>query len=459
LPTGPLEADIVFRDGLIEAIAAPDESSQADEVVEAQGCLVFPGFIDPHVHTRDPGQTEKEDFAHATRAAAAGGITTILEMPNALPPLDTAEMFNDRAAHHLANAFVDFGLWGLSLGSENISQIPKLIATGVVGIKLFWGYAFDRATKRLVYNLDDISPDELVPPATNGEVLEVCRAVAASGGLLAAHCEDRTIIEACQRGLAGAISDYEDLLLARPPEAEAASVAVGVELSRATGCRFHVLHMSSLESVDLLAKAQQQGLQVTGETCPHYLSFTADDYAQLGALLKIYPPVRRARDRERLWSAIEAGVITSVGSDHAPHTLAEKRVPLHSQPAGAVGVETLAPVLVDAMLKGRLQPHHLARVLSEGTARLYRLYPQKGSLLPGTDADVTLVDLAATTVVDNATLHSKNPLSLWHGLTLAGSVRATVIRGRVVYQDGELKGSASGRLVQPHPVASRTNDA
>src|SRR5207237_865052 len=154
---------------------------------------------DPHVHSRDPGLTHKEDFAHSTRAAAAGGVTTVCEMPNALPPVSNVAIFEERAIHHGQVASVDFGLWGLALGPENLHEIGGLFAAGAVGVKLFWGYALHRTSRALVYNLADAPPEDLIQPPNNGEVLDLCREVARAGGLLAAHCEDRGVIDAAER--------------------------------------------------------------------------------------------------------------------------------------------------------------------------------------------------------------------------------------------------------------------
>jgi allantoinase len=443
---GATRGDVVCRDGIIESVGAA--GGGVDDEIDATGLLVFPGFIDPHVHSRDPGLTEKEDFAHSTRAAAAGGVTTLCEMPNAIPPVSNATIFEDRAAHHGRVAFVDFGLWGVALGAENLNDIQGLFEAGAVGVKLFWGYALNRRSLTLVYNLGDESPDNLIQPPGNGDVLELCREVARLGGLLAAHCEDRALIDAAERALGRPIATYPELLEARPDTAEAVSIAIAAELSAATGCRFHVVHTASKRGVRAVRRAQADGIPITAETCPHYLAFTDSDFAHLGVMMKVYPPVRGSEDQAALWDAVRDATITSLGSDHAPHTLLEKAQGLASAPAGVAGVETFGPVLVHEMLSGRLSPERLAWAASEGTARLYGLYPRKGTLEPGADADFTLVDPEATTVIDNARLHSKQPQSPWNGRQLRGAIRTTVLRGEVIARDGEPAGEPRGRLVR-----------
>lgn len=449
---GRYEADLVCEDGVIAEMRPAGSAARGDDEIEARGLLVFPGFIDPHVHSRDPGLTEKEDFEHSTRAAAAGGVTTVLEMPNAVPPVSDVATFREREKHHARVASVDFGLWGISLGAENLQELPALIREGVVGVKLFWGYALDRRTKQLVYNLADTSPEDLIMPPDNGEVFEIFRTIAHAGGLLAAHCEDREVIEAAQRALGRKIVTYDDFLAARPDTAEAAAIALGAEFARATDCRFHVVHVSSARGVQLVRTAQREGTSISAETCPHYLTLTGEFFSSIGPVMKIYPPVRNASDSRALWNGIRDGTITSLGSDHAPHTIEEKQRDLAAAPAGAIGVETIVPVLLNEVMKGRISPEKLSWVLSEGTARLYRLYPQKGSMQPGTDADFTIVDPRAEWTIRNERLHSKNPLSPWDGFSGRGLARFGVVRGRVVMRDGDPTGEQRGRLVRPARV-------
>ena len=448
-PRGRFPADILCEADRVSVLAAPLAIRPGEVDIDATGLLVFPGFIDPHVHSRDPGFTEKEDFTHSTRAAAAGGVTTICEMPNAIPPVMDVASFQARARRHSETAFVDFGLWALALGVENIGAVPDLVGAGVVGFKLFWGYALNRTTKQLVYNLADSEPDDLVLPPNNGEVLELFREIAAADSLLAAHCEDRALLESAQRSLGREIESYEDLLAARPDTAETAAVALATEFSRATGCRTHVVHISSARGVELVRRAQQERIPLSAETCPQYLTLTDADYAVLGAMMKVYPPVRRAADQDALWRAIVDGVITSVGSDHAPHTIEQKRLPLGLQPAGNIGVETIAPLMIDAMIRGRISPERLSWVLAEGTARLFRLFPRKGTILPGSDADFTLINPNAEWTIDNRQLHSKQQLSPWHGKTCRGRPVMAVLRGQIVMRDGEPVGTPRGRLVTP----------
>jgi dihydroorotase len=447
------DADVLVVDGRIAALLGPSVRVDADEVVAATGCLVFPGFIDPHVHSRDPGQTEKEDFAHLTAAAAHGGVTTICEMPNALPPVVDAAIFEARAASREGRAHVDFAQWVMAVGEGDPDDLAGALDVGAVGAKIFWGYGLDRRTGGLLYNVADVDAADRIPPPSIGDVYGACVVAARRGGLVAAHCEDPAIIRAGAE-IAGEGRGYDAFLQARPAVAEAAAVAAAAEVSLATGCRFHVVHLSTAAGVAAVRRARASGASLTAETCPQYLAFTAADFERLGPVMKVYPPIRDASDQAALWGAVADGTIASLGSDHAPHTLAEKHLPLERQPAGINGVETLVPFALDAMARGRLSPVAVARLLSTRTADILSVAPAKGRLVVGADADLTIVDPARVVEVDQAALHHKQKLSLFHGAELRGAPVATVVRGHLVMREGELATPAVGALVRARRSAA-----
>lgn len=446
-PEGVQEVDILCEDGTIAALLERGVEIPVDEIVDASGKIVFPGFIDPHVHSRDPGLTEKEDFSHSTLGALVGGVTTVLEMPNAVPPVDSVEVLHERRAQHEKVAWVDFGLWGMSIGDSNVDDLAPMIEAGAVAIKIFWGYALRRDTRQLVYNIGDEPAENLLLPPDNGSVLRVFRAVAAAGGLLAAHCEDRDILAASEVDLGHPIESYDDLLAARPDIAESTSIAVASEFSRATGCRFHVVHLASEKGAEVVRAAQALGIQVTAETCPQYLSLTDEDYARVGPMMKVYPPIRTSRDQQALWDAIKDGTIVSIGSDHAPHTVEEKARGLATQPAGGVGCETFGPVVLDAMFRGKSSVERISEVMSSSTAKLYGLYPRKGAIRPGSDADLTIVDPDYTYTVKNEDLVAKQPTSAWDGFELTGVPTMVILRGEVAMKDRKPVGEHRGRFV------------
>jgi allantoinase len=446
-PAGVQEVDVLCEDGRIAALLEPGLAVDVDEVLDATDAYVFPGFIDPHVHSRDPGMTEKEDFAHSTLGALVGGVTTIIEMPNAVPPVDSVEMLHERREQHERVARVDFGLWGISLGESNLDQLAPMIKAGAAAIKLFWGYALRRDTKQLVYNLNDEPIENLLMPPGNGVVLQIFKEVASVGGVMAAHCEDRDVLAVSERGLGHPVESYDDLLRARPDTAESTSIAVAAEFSRATGCRFHVVHMASAKAVETVRSARRRGIAVTAETCPQYLTLTDEDYPRVGPMMKVYPPIRTREDQDALWAGINDGTIVSVGSDHAPHTVEEKSRGFATQPAGAVGCETFGPVMTDALFRDRTTVQRFAEVMSTSTAKLYGLYPRKGVIQPGSDADLTIVDPRAVRTVRNEELVAKQPVSPWNGFELTGLPTAVVLRGEVAMRDGKPVGEPRGRFV------------
>jgi dihydroorotase len=452
-PRGRVRADVLCEDGVIAAVLAPGRAVDADVHVDAGGLLVFPGFIDPHVHTRDPGITDKEDFAGATAGALASGVTTIFDMPNAAPPVTDAGVFAARAAHHEAVAAVDFGLWGQALGDENLADLGGLVDAGAVGIKLFWGYALDRASGRLVYTSADAQDADVVAPPDVGGVYRIVAAVAQAGGLFSAHCEESGVLAAAAAALGGPADTYAAFLAARPPVAESAAVALVVEFARALGCRVHIVHVSAGRTAEVIAAAQRDGVAISAEACVHYLVLSDEDYPRIGPGMKVYPPIRTRAEQDALWDAIAAGTLTVIASDHAPHTPLEKAGPLADQPAGLHGVQTLVPLVLDQMARGRLTPEQVAGLLGANAARHFRIDHRKGAVRVGLDADITLVDPDHAWTLDASDLRTKHQLSVFAGMRGRGAAVASVLRGELLMRDGEPVGAARGRLVRARSAA------
>jgi allantoinase len=216
------------------------------------------------------------------------------------------------------------------------------------------------------------------------------------------------------------------------------------------------VHMASAKGVETVRAARRRGIPVTAETCPQYLTLTDEDYGRVGPMMKVYPPIRKREDQEALWAAVNEGTIVSIGSDHAPHTLEEKARGFATQPAGAVGCETFGPVMTDALFRGRTSVERLAEVMSTSTAKLYGLYPRKGVIQPGSDADLTIVDPTATRTVRNEDLVAKQPVSPWNGFDLTGLPTAVVLRGEVAMRDGKPVGEHRGRFVPARHEQSGT---
>ncbi|UAK16346.1 allantoinase AllB [Sporolactobacillus terrae] len=448
-PSETYQANLYIKEGKIAAISKTALEGTADQETDARGQYILPGLIDVHVHSRDPGPTYKEDFFTSTQAAAAGGITTIFDMPNTTPPTRDAASYHAQVDNLTPKAHVDFGLWGIALGPMNNASLPELHNAGVIGIKYFWGYAVNKNTFQLTYNYEPGMTDVL-PPLSDGEVYQIFQNVAKTGNVLAIHGEDSSLIQVLTEQVKkSGRDDYEALLDGRPNLAEEVTVQMGTAFSRASGAKLHVLHVTTAEAVVAIRRAQAQGAPVSAETCPHYLFLSNEDYPTVGAVMKIYPPVKYKKDQQALWQAINDGTITIISSDHAPHTAEEKSGSLWKIPAGMPGTETMAPLMLNAVNEGRLSLQKLTALMSENPAKRFGIYPRKGSLEVGTDADITIVDLNKETTIKAANLHSKSKVTAYDGWRVKGIPVQTIVRGETIMKNGEIIHKPMGRVIKP----------
>src|SRR5699024_2145511 len=386
------QANIYIKDGKIASISADKLTGEAKEITDAAGLYLLPGLIDTHVHSRDKGATYKEDFYHSTQAAAAGGITTVFEMPNTNPPVNNRENFNKQVENLKGKAHVDFGIWGICLGDLNINELQDLNHSGVIGFKYFWGYAVNKNTFELIYNYEE-GMKNVIPPCDDGEVYQMLDEVAKTGKTFAVHAENSDLINYLTKKMKETNkSDYDTVLASRPNLAEELTIQAGIAMAKKTGTRLHILHVSTAEGVELIKRAQEEGYPITAETCPHYLFLTNEDYEKIGPEMKVYPLVKYKKDQDRLWEGIKEGVLSFVCSDHAPHTAEEKEGNLWTVPAGMCGVETLASLMLNAVSDEKITIQQLVSLLSTNPAKQFGVYPQKGTLQVGSDADLTIVD-------------------------------------------------------------------
>lgn len=432
-----MKADIYIKDEKIAAITGTEPVMDAVRVIDAEGKYVYPGFIDTHVHSRDGGATYKEDFFHSTRAAAAGGLTTIFEMPNAVPAVVDKESFESQKANLLSKSHVDFAMWGLCVGRLNNDKIQELSECGVGAFKFFWGYAIDKKTYSLVYNYDPSDP-EVIPPFDDGEVFSIFEEVAKTGKPIAIHAENADLIKelTADVDVSQYDNEFEALLACRPNLAEILVVNTAIEFAKNTGCRLHILHISAKETPEIIRNARQKGINVTGETCPHYLYLTDKDYDSIGSMIKCYPPVRHQEDQDALWDGLKDNILSLVCSDHAPHTKEEKAGSLFKIPSGMCGLETLAPLMIQAVNDGRIDKNQLARLMSEEPAKMFGIYPEKGSLKPGTDADITIVDFDKEYYVDQERFQSISKVTAFDGMKIKGCPVYGILRGNVIMENG-----------------------
>jgi allantoinase len=431
-PDGARRADVGIADGRIVAVAeALDDAARAD--LDATGLHVLPGAVDAHVHFNDPGRTDYEGFETGTRAAAAGGTTTIVDMPlNAQPPTIDARAFDRKRAAAERSALVDFAVWG-GLVPGDIGRLDELAARGVVGFKAFMS-------------------DTTMPEFAMADDLTLYEGMARAATLrlpVAVHAESEAITSAlAARARREGRRGVRDYLRSRPAIAEVEAIGRALLLAEETGCALHVVHVSTGRGVALVAEARARGVDATCETCPHYLVFDEDDAERLGAVAKCAPPLRPAAERDALWAAI--GDIALVASDHSP-SLPELKEgdDFFAIWGGITGCQVLLGVLLDAGHHERgLALEQVAALAATGAARRFRL-PGKGRVEPGADADLALVDLAGATALGAETLLHRHPHSPWAGRTLRGRIARTLVRGTTVFADGRVAGPPAGRLVTP----------
>jgi allantoinase len=442
-PDGPLDADVHVSDGVITRVEAGGPSPAGATVIDARGMYVMPGAIDVHVHSRDPGFPEKEDFGTLTAAAALGGVTTVVDMPNTVPAVDAAGVLEAKAALARPKARVDFGLWGLVRSSSTEDQLEGLAAAGAVGFKAYLGYTFSKSRKQVLQSADTEDPDLEAPP-DYGTLARLGTAVARLGLPLVIHAEDPAILSAFRRPL----ETYSDLLEARPAEAEAVAISAAAAIARECGVKLHVAHLSSALGLRAAQDAMRAGTLLTLETCPQYLWLTDQDFARLGNSMKVFPPVRTAADRDALVEAAASGVIRIVATDHAPHTDEEKSRSFDEAPSGSPGVQSLYLSCLE--LARRLGDVSLApRWVSESSAALVGLHETKGAIAAGFDADLVIVDPTRTTLIRPALMRSRQRRGAFDGMDFRYGIKDVFLRGRAIVRDGKLVGRASGRMVRP----------
>jgi allantoinase len=413
------ERDLGISGGTFRAIG-PNLSGHAREEIDATKMSIFPGVIDAHVHFNEPGRTDWEGFETGSRAAAAGGTTTIFDMPlNSHPPTIDGASFDAKRAAAEKSSLVDFGLWG-GLVPENLDQLEALRDRGVVGLKAFMCSS----------GIDDFQHVDLAT------LREGMRIAASLNLLVAVHAESPELI---QSG-AGKMS-VRDFLESRPVEAELDAIRHALDLAQETKCRLHLVHVSCGRGVALVAEARAKGLDVSCETCPHYLLLTDDDMEKLGAVAKCAPPLRSSDDQRELWNRIVD--LTTIGSDHSPSPPEMKQRKNFFEVWGGIsGVQHLLPPLVEKI------PHEqLAGLTSENVGQRFGV-AEKGGIAVGKDADLSIVDLAHVDLVTAESLHYRHKQSPYLGRKLPRVVR-TILRGQTIYRDGKLATQPIGRFVRP----------
>ncbi|WFO74662.1 allantoinase AllB [Desulfurococcaceae archaeon MEX13E-LK6-19] len=427
-----IEGDILIENGVVKAVGKSIPRPNGVEVVDAEGMLVLPGVVDIHVHMREPGLEYKDDFTRGTLDALMGGVTTVLEMPNTLPPVDTRERLVEKAKLLEPKAYVDFGLYGV-IHDGNIDEFKPMVEAGAIGFKIFLG---------------PTTGD--IPAPSTPTLYEAMELSKETGVTLAFHAEEWSLVKYFTEKIktSGRI-DPEAHMDSRPPICEELAIRKLAVIAKHTGARIHIVHMSSCEAVEALRQAINEGVDITGETNPHYLLLDSRDYKKYGTLIKVNPPIREPWHRECLWKAVKNNIITIIASDHAPHSADEKKRDVWSAPGGFPGVATLLPLMIDQALRNNISLMKIPELLSLNPAKRFNLYPMKGCLEPGCHGDIVVIDPNKETVIDKNKLHTKHKLTPFHGWRLKGMIKHVILRGTLVYSEGETIDKPTGKLVKP----------
>jgi allantoinase len=430
-------ADLAIHDGKFVAIAAPgDLGLKAAQEVDATGLHVLPGVIDGHVHFREPGLEYKEDWRTGSLAAVHGGVTTVIEMPNTKPKVDSAENVEIKRRLAEEKSYVDFGIIGL-LVQDSVPQLKPMAAAGVVGFKCFLGETIGN-----------------IPAPDDGMMLDGLREIAATGLRIGFHAENNEIMQHLIRqfkeaGRTDALAHVDS----RPALAEVESIQRMGLYAKHCGTRIHIFHLSSRDGLDMIDEWRAKGVDITCETGAHYVFLKAEEMKTLGPRLRMNPPVRYGSEGhgDYLLAGLVDGRVNMIATDHSPHTAEEKlNDDIWKAISGFPGVETSVRFfLTHGVNAGRMTLQQFVRASSESPAKTWDIWPQKGAIRIGSDGDLTIVDLAKEGVIRDDELHSKNHVTPFDGRKTKGAPVVTIVRGQVIMRDGQIVGSAAGRMVRP----------
>jgi len=415
-----VRADVLAKDGKITRIAK-NITSDADQVIDAHNKFVLPGIVDAHAHLDDPAAAHREDFASGSRAAAAGGVTTVVNMVLSTP-VDTPEAVKEKITRGSGQSIIDFSLHAGMMNQNNLANIEAIVELGVGSFKAFMcaPYYVDKAT-----------------------LLAVMKATAGCKAITNVHAEDEELSQGLMRELKGArrvdpIAHNES----KPNAVEEKAIKEAVELAHTARSKLHISHMSTSEGASLVARAKKQGVDVSAETCPHYLTLTRADVLKLGPYLKMNPPLKTEADAEALWRGLTKGTVDMITSEHAPGEADEKEIGwenIWDAWSGIPSIETMLPIILsEGVNKKRISIQQVAKVMSANPAKRFGLYPKKGNLGVGGDADFTIVDLSVEKKVSASELHYKVGWTPYEGWVLKGWPKMTIVRGQVIMQDGQI---------------------
>ncbi len=440
--TGRFRAHVLVRDGKIGAITTGAvDGIEARETVDADGKMILPGMVDAHVHLDEPGPAVNEDFTTGTRAAAAGGVTTVVMMPGFIPCVNDAKTLLERKDQFGEKAFVDYAMLG-GAGAEMLDTIVPQAEAGAVGYKSY------------------IRPYNPQRPGLickdSGDVYVTLQQVKQSGVRVGFHAEDFPVIERLTEDLvAQGRTGYADFHPSRPESTEILATLTLLEVARMTGAPLHLVHMSSPDAIELAIQWREWGTDVTIETCPHYLLLSNDDTARVGPYAQVVPPLRAPESVERLWEQVQDGVIDIIATDHAPG-IPERRQKGHTNMfesgGGLSALETVMPLMLTEVANGRISLERLVDLTAEMPARLFKMFPRKGTLQPGADADMIIYDPRVQWRVDINALETKDPeaAKIFDGSRVQGRLDEVYVRGQKVAEAGRCIGTGGyGEWITP----------
>jgi allantoinase len=437
LPEGIGPATVLVEDGRIESVSHGRSIPHGYWVSDCGDDCILPGLVDTHVHINEPGRAEWEGFKTATRAAAAGGYTTLVDMPlNCLPETTTVEALEQKRAVAQGKCHVDWAAWG-GVVADNRQHVSQLAAAGVRGFKCF-----------------------LIHPGIEGftmvdeaQLRAALPHVAESGLPLLVHAELAAPLEAAAASLVDADwTKYTTYLASRPDEAELAAIRLMIDLCREFKCRIHIVHLSSADALTMLANARSEGLPITVETCPHFLHLAAEQVPDGATLFKCAPPIRSKINQHCLWEGLLTGVIDLVASDHSPCPPEMKRLETGNFQQAWGGIASLSvslPVMWTSLRERHLPLTWIARWMAEQPAKLAGLHGRKGSIAAGHDADLVIFDPEASFTLNADRLHYRHPVSPYLGEHLWGAVKKTFLRGEEIFSDGVFLGKPLGMELRP----------
>jgi len=383
--------------------------SNASSIIDVKGKLVLPGLIDAHVHFRDPGLTIKEDFSTGSAAAAAGGFTTIMDMPNTIPPTNTPQAFQEKMEIGRRKSLVDFGL---HVGVGDLSYIQDLAELRPVSFKIFMDLVDSDFLMEAFRKINGVSGDHLI----------------------SIHAEDPSMVKQCTSKMKNKGSSPELYALARPPQAEIEAIKSAISLANEFKVKLHFCHVSTRKSLKTIIESKNAGLNISSEITPHHLFLDSGYLKTFGNLAKTNPPLRDSKNRLLVKDLSHIDII---GTDHAPHTIKEKNKDVWNAPPGIPGLETILPLMLTQLNQQRISLGDIKRLLCENPAKIFNI-PHKGFIIEGMDADLVVVDLKKESVIDPNNFHSKAKYSPFEGFHVQGMPIMTLVRGKIVMENGEI---------------------